>query len=155
MCQAARWIVVLLLVVATGCRQRPATLSEEYDEQKMEAAIGEARATLDTFLSRARQPQEGDSGFVIKVAITDKHGTEHFWLVDLELAKEPFAGTIDNEPGVVRNVKVGQRYSFARADVSDWMYFAKGKAEGGYTTRVLLESSSSEEREMIKQALGW
>lgn len=151
-------IVAVLLTavfVVGGCSHKPETLTSDYDEQKMQQAIAEARSTLDTFLDRFRHPQPGDDAFHLKVKIEDKNGVEYFWVSDLKLAAEPYSGKIADEPGIVKAVSFGQEYRFTRSDVSDWMYMANGKMQGNYTLKVELESMPPQEAEALKKQIGW
>ena len=147
--------MTMTALFVTGCSQPPLTLTEDYDEKKMEQAIKEGRSTFDEFLTRFRNPHPGDAEFNVKVKIEDKNGVEHFWLGDLKLDAEPYSGTIGNEPGIVEKVKFGQRYSFSKDDVSDWMYMADGKMQGNYTLRVILESMPQDQAEALKKKIGW
>ena len=45
-------LMTALLFIAAGCSRKPATLTEKFDEKKMEQAIAEAGSTFDTFLTR-------------------------------------------------------------------------------------------------------
>ena len=148
------WLAAALLI-AGGCSRKPETLIEEYDEKKMDQAISEARSTFDEFLARFRNPQTGDDAFHVKVRIEDGNGIEHFWVGDLKLDAEPYSGTIGNEPGIVKKVKHGQKYSFSRSEISDWMYMSGGKMQGNYTLRVELESMSPKEAQALKRKVGW
>jgi len=152
--------VVILLLVALilsgiGCSRKPETLTDKYDEMKMEKAIADARSTFDTFLTRFHNPQPGDEMFNVKVKIEDKNGVEHFWVTDLKLDKEPYSGKIGNDPGIVKKVKYGQDYTFTRSEISDWMYMANGKMQGNHTLRVELESMPPQEAESLKKKIGW
>jgi len=146
---------VLSLSLCAGCSRKPETLSGEYDEAEMEQAIKKARATFDEFLERFEQPQPGDDTFVVKVKIEDDNGIEHFWLNELKLDSEPYSGTIDNDPGIVKCVKCGQKYRFSRNDVSDWMYMSNGKMQGNHTLRVIIKSMPKDEAEALKKQIGW
>ncbi len=149
-------VIVLSLSACLGCsKSKPATLIEDYDPVKMEQAIADARASFDTFLARFKNPLPGDKAFNVKVKIQDANGIEHFWVGDLKLDAEPYSGKIGNEPGVVKNVRLGQNYNFSRADISDWMYLANGKLEGNYTLKVELESMPAEQSAAIKKKFGW
>jgi uncharacterized protein YegJ (DUF2314 family) len=145
----------VVFLIASGCTRKPETLTDQYDEAKMEQAITEARGTFDTFLARFRSPKPGDKAFNVKVRIEDPNGVEHFWVGDLKLDSEPYSGKIGNEPGIVKNVKFGQTYKFRRGDVSDWMYIANGRMEGNYTLRVELESMPPKEADALKKQIGW
>jgi len=148
-------LMLTLAILVSGCSRKPGTLTDQYDEKKMESAIQQARSTFDEFLARFRNPQPGDEAFNVKVRIEDSHGVEHFWLAELKLDAEHYAGAIGNEPGIVKKVKLGQRYSFSRNDVSDWMYMSHGKMQGNYTLRVILESMPKDEAEALKKKIGW
>ena len=150
-------IALLLTVVfmVAGCSHKPETLTDKYDEKKMEKAIADARATFDDFLARFRNPQPGDEAFHVKVRVEDKNGAEHFWVSDVKLDSEPYTGKIADEPGIVKKVKFGQDYSFTRSEISDWMYMANGKMQGNYTLRVELESMPPKEAEALKKKIGW
>ncbi len=153
-----RHLVVLLttaVFIAGGCSRKPETLTDKYDEKKMEKAIEDARSTFDDFLTRFRNPQPGDEAFHVKVRIEDKNGVEHFWVGDLKLDAEPYSGKIGDEPGIVKKVKFGQDYSFTRNEVSDWMYMSNGKMQGNYTLRVELESMTPKEAQALKRKIGW
>lgn len=143
------------LLFLLSCKQKPETLTDKYDEEEMSKAIETARSTFDDFLNRFHNPQPGDEDFNIKVKIEDKNGVEHFWLGDLELDSEPYTGIIGNEPGIVRNVKFGQKYSFKKSDISDWMYMSNGVMQGNYTLRVILKSMPEDEAAEIKKGIGW
>ena len=55
----------------------------------------------------------------------------------------------------MKTVKLGQRYSFTRKEISDWSYIAGGKMHGNYTLRVALESMPKEEAEALKKRIWW
>ena len=57
-----------------------------------------------------------------------------------------FQGTIDNDPELVKNVKLGQRMTVRPRDVSDWMYLNNRKLVGGLTILVLRDKMSPAER---------
>jgi len=143
------------IVIGGGCSRKPETLTNNYDEKKMQQAIEEARSKFDEFLARFRNPQPGDEHFDVKVRIEDKNGVEHFWVSDLKLDAEPYSGKIADEPGIVKKVKFGQEFSFTRSEISDWMYMAKGKMQGNYTLRVELESMPPKEADALKKKIGW
>ena len=148
-------LCMLILSLSSGCNRDPETLTDQYDEQAMSQAIAEARSTFDTFLKRFHHPKPGDDAFNVKVKIEDENGIEHFWLGDLTLDDEPYSGTIGNDPGIVKHVKLGQKYSFSRADISDWMYMSGGTMQGNYTLRVVMQYMPEDEAEALKKRIGW
>ena len=146
---------VIAVIIFSNCTKRPETLTEDYDKDKMELAIEQANNSFGDFLASFQNPQIGDSAFFLKVRIEDENGIEHFWLGNLTLDAEPFMGIIENDPGVVKNVVVGQTYKFYKKDISDWMYFSNGVMQGNYTLKVLLESMPKEKADDIKKSIGW
>lgn len=61
-----------------------------------------------------------------------------------------------NQSGDVKRVKLGQRYEFGFADVSDWMYRNEvGVMQGCRTLRVLLADMPPDEAAQISASMGW
>lgn len=152
------WVLVgCSLWVLAGCDvgDRDSTMGVKESDPAMNAAIVEARGTLDEFVARMENPEPGDSDFAIKVAITDPNGTEHFWANNVEVAGPGFAATINNDPDIVRSVRLGQRVRARRGEVSDWMYLSNGRMVGNRTLRVLLTKMSPEEAAAVKRQVGW
>ena len=149
-----RHFVVLLLVCVCcfGCGdtdETPLTLIKSgYDEQEMEAAIARSRKEIDTFL--AELSKRTGENHAVKAPITDKGETEHFWLVDVSYRNGQFEGVINNDPGMVTNVRIGYERKVDKADISDWMFMRGGKMYGNYTLRPLLRAMPKEEAEMYR-----
>jgi uncharacterized protein YegJ (DUF2314 family) len=145
--------IVGLLVVLAGCgRSKPETLVEGgYDEQEMEAAIARARAEVDSFLRELLNPT--GANHAVKAAIEDGDKTEHFWLTDLSFQNGAFVGTINNEPGIVGNVKMGQQWTVKKGEISDWLFMREGKMHGNYTMRPLLKTMPAEEAAKFRSLL--
>jgi len=149
-----RVLLLLLLLTLSGCstNNAPDTLIEGgYDEQEMDAAIARARSEIDSFIAEMSKGTGTD--FSVKVAIEDKDETEHFWLKDIVYRNGKFEGVIDNEPGMVSNVKRGQRWSAKKAEISDWLFMRDGKMYGNYTLRPLLKTMPEEKAAELKSIL--
>jgi uncharacterized protein YegJ (DUF2314 family) len=116
-------------------------------DPEMAAAISKARASLPVFWKALEHPGPGEEGFALKVAIKDGKDVEHFWLLDIARNGDKLAGTINNEPEIVGNVSNGDRYEFADADISDWLYMRNGKMVGNETMRPLLKRMPKSEAE--------
>ena len=119
----------------------------------MSAAIAKARDTLPQFWQVFDRREHGESDFALKVKITDKRGTEHFWVVALERQGGKILGTINNDPDTVASVKLGDRITVPEADISDWLYTRDGKMVGNYTIRPLFKKMSAKEVEQYKKML--
>ena len=120
----------------------------------MRKAFAVARASLDDFLTIAKKPPEHLTSFALKVAVSDGGSTEYFWVTDFEAkGGARFSGEINNEPRVVKTVKMGQRYAFARSQIVDWMYMdeSEQKIVGNLTMCALLTQESKEDAEELRK----
>ena len=146
-------IALLFFVAVCGCGDStPNTLVESgYDEQEMDTAIARARSEVDTFIAELSNPTGTDHA--VKAPIEDGGEIEHFWLTDVSFNNGAFKGTINNDPGMVDNVKLGQQWTIKKTDISDWMFMRDGKMHGNYTMRPLLKTMPEEEAEKLRSML--
>jgi len=143
----------LMLACCFACNQKdpakPETLVKEgYSEAEMETAIKRARSETDKFLKELEKPT--GTLHAVKAPITDANGTEHFWINELKYKDGEFEGVINNDPGIVKNVKLGQKWKIKKEEISDWMYLKNGKLYGNYTMRPLLVTLPPEEAAKLK-----
>jgi uncharacterized protein YegJ (DUF2314 family) len=117
----------------------------------MEAATARARKEVDTFISELSKPT--GENHAVKVPITDSGGTEHFWLIDVSFQNGQFEGLVNNEPGIVKNVRMGEKRKVNKAEISDWMFMRGGKLYGNYTMRPLLKTMPKEEAEKYQSMI--
>ncbi len=123
------------------------------EDAEMSEAIATARRTLPDYWDVFEKRSLGEADFSLKVKISDSHGSEHFWLVDVTRENGVVYGTLDNDPTVVTTVKAGDRFSVSMEDVSDWGYFRNGKMHGKHTLRVLLKHMPPQEAEMYRRIM--
>lgn len=143
----ARFPVLSLILILCSCSRDPETLVRDgYDEQEMEEAIACARAEVDGFVAALEKGQGSD--FAVKAPVKDRGETEHFWLTDVTYREGSFAGLIGNDPGMVTNVKFGQKWTLKKLEISDWMFMRDEKMHGNYTLRPLLKTIKKEEAQM-------
>jgi uncharacterized protein YegJ (DUF2314 family) len=148
----SRFLSAVLLLSVFGCNQKPDTLiTEEYDQAEMAAAIARAQKEVDSFIAELASPTGEDHA--VKAPIQDGGETEHFWLTDVTFRDGKFHGTINNDPGIVGNVKFGQAWSLGKGEISDWMYMRDGKMYGNYTMRPLLKTLPDEEAAQYRAML--
>lgn len=139
----------ILVIGSLGCDSKPDTLvTGGYDEAEMDAAMQRAVNEVDRFIKALQAG--GSEQYGVKVPIVDGENTEYFWMVDISFDGQQFTGTIDNEPGMVSNIKMGQRYSVNKKEISDWMFMRDGKMYGNYTMRPLLATLPEAEAEMYR-----
>ena len=147
-----RLFPAILLLACCSCSKKPETLVEGgYDEKEMDAAMARARREVDSFIAEMSAGNGMD--FSVKAPITDNEDTEHFWLTDIVYNDGVFEGLIGNDPGMVSNVKCGQKWKVKKAEISDWMYMRGGKMYGNYTMRPLLKCMPKEEAAKWKAML--
>ena len=143
---------ILLSLVGCNSRSTPETLvTTGYDEAEMEAAIKKAKSEVNRFLSELARPT--GTMLSVKAPIEDNGETEHFWLTDVVYRSGEFEGVIGNEPGVVGNVKMGQKWKLKKEEISDWMYMRDERMYGNYTMRPLLKTLPPEEADQMRSML--
>ncbi len=140
-------VLALALATAAEARREERVVQVPEGDPEMAAAIEKARATLPVFWEALAAQAPDTETFSLKVAIRDGVEEEHFLTSAVERrADGRIFATIDNHPQFVRNVAFGQRIEVPEADISDWMFWRRGKVVGGETLRVLLGRLTPEER---------
>jgi uncharacterized protein YegJ (DUF2314 family) len=115
------------------------------DDEQMEAAIREAKASFEKFIKAFYHPTEKQQGFLVKVVFDEGEQREHIWLADLDFGGDKPSGVIANEPNLP-SLKFMQRVEFEPSYISDWMYIEDGYLVGGFTSRVIRDRMTTEER---------
>ncbi len=146
-------ILAVALALFTACSKRDTVINVADDDPEMLAAVAKARGTLPDFWKVFDKPEHGESGFSLKVKITDKRGTEHFWVIDLQKQDGKIMGKINNDPEIVANVKLGERIEIPEADISDWLYMRDDKMVGNETIRPLLKKMPVDEAKKMKSIM--
>ena len=121
------------------------------NDAEMDAAVARAREQLPHFWQVFAHPEKGESDFSVKVRLKDANGTEHFWVNDIErTADGKIFGVINNDPQIVKSVKLNDRVPVPEEKISDWLYMRNGKMVGNYTLRVLFKQMPPKEVETYK-----
>lgn len=116
------------------------------DDPKMAEAIGVAKDTISEFLDALSQPKARQTAFMLKVVFDHGDQLEHVWVADVEiLSARTLCGVIAVEPRLP-NLRFKQRVDFEPARITDWMFVDNGLLVGGYTTRLIRQRMTSEER---------
>jgi uncharacterized protein YegJ (DUF2314 family) len=103
-----------------------------------------ARRFFDALASPAAEGRT--TSFLLKVAFSEGGEVEHIWLADLDFSSPQPTGVVANEP-TLRGMRFMERVGFELARVTDWMYVEDGRLVGGYTTRLLRDRMTREQRE--------
>src|SRR4051812_31509623 len=91
----------LLFMLPLGCSTSSSnpenfTVGVKDDDPEMLAAIAKARKTLPQFWQTFDKHDPSDSDFALKVKLKDTHGTEHFWVTELQRSGGKTTGVINN-----------------------------------------------------------
>lgn len=125
------------------------------EEPAMQKAMERARAGLDDFLRKAGSPPPDTAQYSVKVRVLDGENKEYLWISNLKGQGELWSGRIDNLP-VIRSVKKGQSYAFAKSEIVDWTYVDKTKKKvmGNFTTCALLTKEPPSVAEALRKEYG-
>jgi uncharacterized protein YegJ (DUF2314 family) len=128
-------------------------ISEE--DPAMQKAMERARAGLEDFLKKAGSPPPNTDQYSVKVRVSEGDNQEYLWVSNLKAQGDLWSGRIDNLP-MIRSVKKGQSYSFAKTEIVDWTYIdrSKKKVVGNFTTCALLTKESPSVAESIQKQYG-
>ncbi len=145
--------LLLLALTLTACSKNDRVVMVDDQDPEMTAAIAKARSQLPHFWQTFEKPARGESDFALKVEITDTNGSEHFWTTDLQRTNGVIRGTINNDPNIVKTVKLGSRITIPEPDISDWLYRRDNRMVGNYTIRAMFKKMPAKQVEQLKAIL--
>ncbi|OQW33384.1 MAG: hypothetical protein A4E19_02940 [Nitrospira sp. SG-bin1] len=125
------------------------------EDPAMQKAMERARAGLDDFLKKVGSPPPNTDQYSVKVRVSEGDNLEYLWVSNLKAQGDLWSGRIDNLP-MIRSVKKGQSYSFAKTEIVDWTYIDKSrkKVVGNFTTCALLTKEPPDVAESIRKQYG-
>ena len=133
------------LIACDGGKKDKVTIVSEND-QEMNAAMSKAVASVDYFIVNFMANSAGTKHYSVKVKCVDGEQVEFMWLENLKYADGKFTGEIDNDPELVKNVKIGDRVTVRKEEIADWMFMNNGEVVGAYTLHVLYKRMSPAEK---------
>lgn len=152
-------VAALALVMGSGCTRNEEQDTELYkhvqaDDQAMNAAIAQAKATSADFLRAFRAQQIGTQDFYVKKPYpTPSNGHEHMWIEVTAEHSGVLSGVIANDAEETLEVKLGDEVSVPISEISDWKYQKGHKLIGGYTIRYFVNQMSPQEKaDFLKEA---
>ncbi len=153
------WVLFAVCLLSPAWAEERRDLNEVVrtptDDPDMTAARRKARDGLDGFLKLAANPPPGTKNFKLKVAITDEHGTEHFWVRPFRQLPDGFEGELANEPKIVKSVRWGQQLRFTRDQISDWGYVRHGRQVGSFTVCALFNKMPKAQADYYRKHHGF
>jgi uncharacterized protein YegJ (DUF2314 family) len=150
---AAICTLIFATLLSAGCSEKDKVIMVEDDDPEMVAAIAKGRETLPQFWQAFDRKSPDESVFSLKVEIRDSKGSEYFWITDIERKEGKLYGTINNDPNIVRTVKLGDRRPIPEADIADWLYKKGDKMVGNYTLRAMFKHMPPDEVASFKAML--
>ncbi|PQO31019.1 DUF2314 domain-containing protein [Bremerella cremea] len=117
----------------------------------MDEAIAKAKKSVDKFI-KILESGEGED-FAVKAPIKDGEKVEHFWITNIKFKDGKFIGRIGNDPGIVENVTINQKWTVGKEDISDWMFMRDDKIHGNFTMRPLLKTLPEAQAKQLRALL--
>lgn len=169
--QVVTWMLVIAIVVlkflfanltsqtnrgTVDIISRPGNPDVHYiknSDEEMAQAMGRARSSVKDFIAAMKNPKPGTQAYSVKVHIVDGLSSEHMWMDNLTYHEGKFSGEISNEPNGVTSVKLGDKYSVAESEISDWMYLSSDVLVGGFTILAIRKTMSAEQRSSFDKSL--
>jgi uncharacterized protein YegJ (DUF2314 family) len=134
-------------------RGQPTVVQVSDDDNAMNRAMDEARATVDQFVTALNAPQPTQKSFSVKLLVTDGQHSEHMWVPPVRYEQGKFFGQLNNVPDLVHGVKLGDEVSVPTNEISDWMFVDEGRLVGGCTIRVLRDGLSAAEKRQFDRSV--
>ena len=155
------WIHIIFAILLVACGERPGNNNSERvtyvdgDDPKMNAAIREARKSYPYFFGRLTAGDTSEYYFGVKLRIPYGDGNgEHMWFNDLYFKGDTLMGILCNDPVNIATMKKGDTVMIDKSLLSDWEFAKDGKLIGSYTTRVLYNRMTPEEKKELIEQLG-
>jgi len=122
----------------------------------MRKALARAAETLPEFLRLAASPKAGTARYALKVGISDGRNTEYFWVNNFSRDGNSFAGTLNNEPRLVKIHKIGDRVTFTHKQIANWTYVDErnNRMMGNFTACALLSKEPPDQAAAFKRQYG-
>jgi|GEM_PF-3597007 len=115
------------------------------NDQLMEDAFRQAKATLADYLLFFKNAPEYTSNHRVKALFQDDNGGEYIWLDDISRKGNSIFGKVVDAPNIVSYVSHGEIVSVPLKHVTDWAFKADGEQYGNYTGYALLKNMSPKE----------
>jgi|GEM_PF-2492293 len=109
------------------------------DDERMKAAVAEARETFPEFREAFENRREGQ-WFGIKAPVTSAGNTEFVWLEVEAIEGDQIMGELNNDPVELPGIKIGAKLTIDLADLNDWTLTEGEEMKGGYTMKVLIDA---------------
>jgi uncharacterized protein YegJ (DUF2314 family) len=151
-------LIVLLCLWMFACAPRPAvssTPTPSSTDTELEAAIQQARSSLDTFIAKITTPHADRTFVALKVRFTPPgESPQDIWVDEVTYTDGVLRGNVGDDIPALR-LEAGEKITVDEEDILDWMIVEDGKLIGGYTIRLAVQRMSPEERERFFETLDY
>ncbi len=152
-----RSIVLLFLLFAVSCGSRPSKAGTPVTDEELNAAIQQARGTMDTLLRGIIAPKPSYDFLGVKVRFpTSDGGNDDNWVEPVAFSDDIF--TIRMMDGLTygANLHADHTLNVPVKKVVDWMIVEKdGSLIGGYTIRLAYEHMTPDEKKEFLRVTGY
>ena len=149
--------ILFLCLFAFACAQIPATSASTTpsEDAELDSAIAQARASLNTFLTKITTPHADRTFLAVKVRFTPPgESPQDIWVDEVTYADGILKGNVGDDIPSLR-LEAGEKIIIKEEEVVDWMIVEEGKLVGGYTIRLAVQRMSPEEREQFLETLDY
>lgn len=148
-----QFLMALMLVSSTAFANGVQYV--EADDKEMAAAMDKAKQEVDQFIQLLNAPDTQHVVFAIKVGFAEGDKNEYMWLEKVKWQNDKFVGQLKNSPVIVKAVRKHQWVSTLKSQVVDWMVVrGDGSVQGAYTTRLLRQRMTAEDRSAFDEQTG-
>jgi uncharacterized protein YegJ (DUF2314 family) len=151
-------ILLTLCILTFACAPTPGiTASPTFSgrDSEQEAAIEQARDTLDDFIAKIGAPHTDRTFVALKARFYPPgESPQDIWVDGVTYTNEVFRGNIGDDIPALK-LEAGEEIRIAEEDIVDWMIVENGKLVGGYTIRLAVQRMSPEERERFLETLDY
>ncbi len=153
-----RILTLTLCISAFACTPAPVPTSASKTpaaDVELEAAIQQARNTLDEFTDRIASPHPNRTFAAVKVRFFPPDALpQDIWVDGVTYIDGTFNGSMgDDIPSL--KLFAGDKIKVARENILDWMIVEDGRLVGGYTIRLAYQRMSPEEKERFLETLDY
>lgn len=150
-------LIVLLCLLTFACTPQPAAINSTVvsGDSELDAAIAQARGSLDEFVTRIATAHANRTFVAVKVRFTPPgEPPQEIWVDEVTYTNGVFRGNMGDDIPSLR-LEAGEKITIDEQDIVDWMIVEDGKLVGGYTIRLAVQRMSPEERERFLETLDY
>jgi uncharacterized protein YegJ (DUF2314 family) len=151
-----RSLILVLCLFAFACAPNlTATSQTSTKDVELDAAIQQARDSLDVFIERIASPHGNRTLVAVKVRFFSPDGSsQDIWADGVTYTDDTFRGHMGDDIPALK-LKFDEKITIPREDILDWMIVEDGKLIGGYTIRLAVQRMSPEEKERFLKTLDY